>query len=231
MDIVSLADMTASEGFRVEGEALDDAAGKNVAKAGDVNGDGLDDFIVGAPYNSAGGSAAGAAYVIFGNAAGSPNLDLSALSSSEGFKIVGNAGDYLGTTFATAGDVNGDGFGDLILGADRNDAGGTDAGAAYVIFGKASGFGTIELASLTSDDGFKITGDGLSDKAGRAVACAGDVNGDGLDDVIISAPGSDGSTSGTGAAYVNYGATSGLSEIDLSSLDHSRRYAMLEKGG
>jgi Ca2+-binding RTX toxin-like protein len=224
--------MTASEGFRVEGEALYDSAGKNVATAGDVNGDGLDDFIIGTPYNDAGGTDAGAAYVIFGNAAGLPNFNLSALTPSEGFKIVGEAADdLLGKTFCSAGDVNGDGFGDLILGVYRNDEGGADAGAAYVIFGKATGFGTIALASLTPADGFKIIGDGLGDHAGSTLASAGDVNSDGLADVIIGAYGSNGSTSGVAGAYVLYGATSGLSDVDLSSLDASRGFAILDTIG
>jgi Ca2+-binding RTX toxin-like protein len=221
--------LTAAEGFRVEGEAEYDGAGQSVAGAGDVNGDGFDDFIVSAPFNDAGGLDAGAAYIIFGKAGGLPNMDLSALTSTEGFKIVGEAaGDWTGFTISSAGDVNGDGLGDLIIGSSRSDVGGTDAGAAFVVFGKATGFGTIDLASLAPADGFRLTGDGLSDQAGSSVSSAGDINGDGLGDIIVGAPGSDSSGSGTGGAYVIFGTKSVFSDIDLSSLDASQGFTILD---
>jgi hypothetical protein len=115
------------------------------------------------------------------------DLDLSGFGSAA-FSIRGAvAGDESGKSVASAGDVNGDGFDDVIVGAWVFDAGGTNHGAAYVIFGKASGFGTVDLADLGSSDGFAILGAADNDYAGVSVASAGDMNGDGYDDVIVGA--------------------------------------------
>ncbi len=132
-----------SDGFVIQGIFGSGYNRFSVASAGDVNGDGFDDIIVGAQFNN---GTAGAAYVIFGKAAGFGTIDVGALAPTDGFQIVGDvAGDKLGRSVSGAGDVNGDGFDDLIVGAYQGDNGGTDAGEAYVIFGKASGLGTIDL--------------------------------------------------------------------------------------
>src|SRR6185312_15451683 len=118
---------------------------------------------------------------IFGKSGGFGSLvDLASLSAADGFKILGDANnDHAGRSVSAAGDVNGDGFADILVGAYANDSGGADAGAAYVIFGKSAGFGTpIDLASLSAADGFKIQGDAAGDYAGISVSSAGDVNGD-----------------------------------------------------
>ena len=124
-------------GFKITGETDFDRAGQSVSSAGDVNGDGFDDLIVGAYGNDAGGSYAGAAYVVFGAASGitSVNLDDIALGVG-GFKITGEGGgDIAGISVSAAGDLNGDGFDDLIVGASRDDAGGNNAGAVYIVYG------------------------------------------------------------------------------------------------
>ena len=92
---------------------------------------------------------------------------------------------------SAAGDVNGDGYDDLIVGAPSGDDGGSYAGEAYVVFGKAGGFGTIDLTGLAAADGFIIQGDAAADQAGFSVSSAGDVNGDGYDDLIVGAPDGD----------------------------------------
>ena len=95
--------------------------------AGDVNGDGYADVIVGAHFNDAGGSNAGRAYVYYGGPAADAVADLILTGAA--------AGDLFGYSVGTAGDGNGDGFADVIVGAYQNDAGGTDAGRAYVYYG------------------------------------------------------------------------------------------------
>ena len=139
---VVLTDVAAgSGGFKITGEETCDHAGYSVSSAGDVNGDGFADLIVGALGNDAGGNYAGAAYVVFGAAGGISSVDLDAVAAGAGgFKITGEyANDRAGFSVSSAGDVHGDGFADLIVGAADTDEGGNQAGAAYVVFGAASG--------------------------------------------------------------------------------------------
>ena len=138
---LDLSSLDGSNGFKLSGVAAGDRSGCSVASAGDVNGDGFDDLIVGAPGADPNGSYSGASYVVFGKAAGfAANLDLSSLDGSNGFKLSGAAADDgSGYSVASAGDVNGDGFDDLIVGALGADPNGTASGASYVVFGKAVG--------------------------------------------------------------------------------------------
>jgi len=133
-------------------------------------------------------------------------VDLSFLTSADGFIIQGDAaGDQAGRSVSSAGDVNGDGIDDLIIGAYRGDNGGSNAGEAYVIFGKSTGLANIDLSTLTPADGFVIQGDTTNDYAGRSVSAAGDVNGDGIDDLIVGAPYGDNGGNYAGQAYVIFG--------------------------
>ena len=220
--LIDLTGLPASVGFKIQGDIANDFAGSSVSSAGDVNGDGFADIIIGARGNDSGGSNAGAAYVIFGRASGFGSLiDLTGLSATDGFKIQGDvANDFAGFSVSSAGDVNGDGFADILVGAYGNDSGDANAGAAYVIFGRASGFGSlIDLTGLAVTDGFKIQGDLLGDQAGWSVSSAGDVNGDGFADILVGANGNDSGGGDAGAAYVIFGRASGFgSLIDLTSL-------------
>jgi len=157
-------------GFVIQGEDAFDSAGRPVASAGDVNGDGFDDLIVGAYRAAAAGIAkpdAGAAYVVFGKAAGfGAAIDLGYVAFGQGgFVIQGeDADDGAGFSVASAGDLNGDGFDDLIVGAFGADGAGNakySAGGAYVVFGKAGGFGAvIDLAQVAlGQGGFVIHGE------------------------------------------------------------------------
>jgi hypothetical protein len=203
-DSVDLGQLSVEDGYIIVGDASGDEAGRSVSSVGDVNGDGIDDLIVGAPYGDDGGSKAGEAYVIYGREADDrATIDLSNLSDEEGFVIVGAmGGDYLGFSVSSAGDVNGDGLDDLVVGAPRGDIGGESAGEAYVIYGlNGVKRTTIDLANLSANDGFVIVGDEVGEETGFDVSTAGDVNGDGIDDLIVGAPGADDG----GEAYVIYG--------------------------
>ncbi len=215
---IDLSELTAEDGFIIQGDARRNYAGNSVSGAGDVNGDGFDDLIVGAGGGDDGGINAGEAYVVFGKASNPRAVDLANLAAGDGFIIQGDAdSDQAGNSVSGAGDVNGDGFDDLIVGASAGDDGGTIAGEAYVVFGKASGFGSadstgrrfIDLESLAAGDGFIIQGDMPGDRAG-SVSGAGDVNGDGFADLIVGAnQGDDGGTD-AGEAYVVFGKEGGF---------------------
>jgi len=182
--------------WSVQGEAAEDSFGSRVASAGDVNGDGYDDVIVGASGNDSGGSNAGKAYVYHGSSSG--------LSATPDWSDQGEAAnDHFGIGAASAGDVNGDGYDDVIVGATGNDGGGDDAGEVYVYYGSSSGL------SATPD--WSDQGEAAGDVLGGNVASAGDVNGDGYDDVLVGTGSNDDAGSNAGKAYVYHGSSSGLS--------------------
>ena len=222
---VDLGSLDGSNGFKLSGAVDNDRAGWSVSAAGDVNGDGFADLIIGAIYAHEGGTKRGASYVVFGKAGGfGESVALGSLDGSKGFKISGIAdGDQSGSSVSGAGDVNGDGFSDLIIGADRAAEGGTFRGASYVVFGKAAGFGaSVALGSLDGSNGFKLSGVANYDRAGWSVSGAGDVNGDGFADVIIGAYGADEGGTNRGASYVVFGKAGGFGAgISLGSLDGS----------
>jgi len=231
--VVDLGALDGNNGFALNGIAYYDHSGIAVASAGDVNGDGFDDLIIGA-YAAAGGDPyAGEAYVVFGR--GGPfgaNFDLSSLDGTNGFRLDGSeAGDAAGFSVASAGDINGDGFADIIIGAYA--AAGSDpyAGETYVVFGKASGFDpVIDLGSLDGTDGFTLNGITSWDYAGFSVASAGDVNGDGFDDMIVGAwrAGEDAyGPTWSGETYVVFGRAGPFTaEIDLASLDGTNGFRL-----
>jgi hypothetical protein len=219
---LNLAALDGTNGFTINGEAAEDQLGYSVSAAGDVNGDGIDDIAIGAPQAEPHGENSGAVYVIFGRAGGfSATLDLASLDGTTGFKIVGSEGELAGGAVSKAGDVNGDGFDDIILGAKSAVTNDVNAGAAYVVFGRASGGAPIvELSALDGAHGFKISGESAGDRAGASVSGAGDVNRDGFADVIIGAPDATANGVGSGAAYVVFGKGDGFGpDIAVSTLD------------
>ena len=215
---IELSDIVASDGsdgFRINGESASDGSGFSVSSAGDINGDGYDDIIIGARYAGPNGDESGASYVVFGNDddAFAATMNLSELDGSDGFRINGeSARDGSGYSVSSAGDFNGDGYDDVIIGARYADPNGYDSGSTYVVFGKESGFSrVIELSELDGGDGFRIDGENTGDQSGRSVSSAGDVNGDGYDDIIIGAPRTDGVA---GYSYVIYGHATSVTNID-----------------
>jgi len=167
-----------------------------VASAGDVNGDGFDDVIVGAPGYDNGRIGEGGAFVYLGSAGG---LDTNAAWAVSG----GQALASFGYSVAGAGDVDGDGFADVLVGAPRYDGGEIDEGRAYLFRGSSTGLGKTAAWTTESD---------LADaELGRSVASAGDVNGDGFADIIVGAPWYDGGSALEGRAWVYHGSPAGLS--------------------
>lgn len=207
-----------NRGFVINGANAGDQSGFRVSGAGDVNGDGLADVIIGAEQAAPNGAEdAGQSYVVFGRVNNSP-VDLMALGEA-GFRIDGiNAGDLSGGSVSGAGDVNGDGLADLIIGARRfSRAGSFSDGESYVIFGKADG-APVDLANLGTS-GFRITGVDATDLSGESVSGAGDVNGDGLSDLIIGASRADPmARDAAGESYVVFGKADNT-PIDLANID------------
>jgi len=176
--------------------------GISVAAAGDVNGDEYGDVIVGARSFDNGQIDEGAAFVYLGSAQGL-GLNPSWMAESN------QASSWFGESVASAGDVNNDGYSDVIVGAYRYDNGQTDEGLAMVYLGSASGLQTTVAWRAEGNQGPGTAGTGAN--FGYSVAAAGDVNGDGYADVIIGAPGFDNGELDEGAAFVYLGSASGLS--------------------
>src|SRR3989338_7219114 len=199
----------------------DDLFGVTVSSAGDINGDGYSDVIVGANLADGGGSNRGRAYISYGG--------LGYLDDPEQVN-----GDQFGYSVSGAGDVNGDGYSDVIVGANGADGGGTNRGRAYIFFGKKAGTGgLVANVVLTDPDNTD------SDEFGYSVSGAGDVNGDGYSDTIVGAYGADGGGTNRGRAYIFYGASSmttpdGSPDVVLTDPDNTNSdqfgYSVSEAG-
>ena len=224
---VSLNDIetdTGGHGFVINGVATGNNSGFSVSGAGNVNNDSFDDIIIGANRADAGANFLnGRSYVVFGKST-TTAVDLADLQSATptgGFVINGIATTtYSGYSVSGAGNVNGDSFDDIIVGAPGTNY---SNGEAYVVFGKSS-TDAVELSSIVSGTGgFAMNRDTDSDdKLGWSVSGAGDVNGDGMDDIIVGSPGSVGyNGDNVGDSFVVFGRVS-TSIIDLDDLETNR---------
>ena len=230
---IDLFDLDGSQGFVVEGIDSLGNSGYAVSNAGDINGDGLDDLIIGAPGGYDVNFTNGKAYVTFGNLdiGNSGKLELSQLNGTNGFVIKETSfGEYTGFAVSGAGDINGDGLDDLIIGAPFAGLG----GKSYLIFGRNSGFdASLSLDSLDGSNGFTINGVLFDDRLGIAVSSAGDVNGDGFEDVIIGADGAGdydnyGNKSFPGKSYIVFGNSNvgNSGKLELEELDGKNGFAI-----
>jgi hypothetical protein len=203
------------EGFSVHGFAPDSSLGHSISTAGDVNGDGFADMIIGSPESDGPhGSFSGEAYVIFGSANPSGIIVASNLSGGKGFVILGvDSFHFTGISVAGGGNVNGDLFDDILVGAHMGDGNGLqDNGIAYLILGEQNiggADGVLDLRDVEADStlGVVIYGGSAADLAASSVSWLGDVNNDGIDDFCFGAPRSD-SYKGdiaAGTVYVIFG--------------------------
>jgi FG-GAP repeat/FG-GAP-like repeat len=177
--------LSATADWTANGEATVNYFGSSVASAGDVNGDGYADVVIGA-YQYSGGT--GRSYVFNGSSSG--------LSMTADWMIEGETGSNYGITVASAGDIDSDGFADVIVGAPFADA---NHGQAYLYPGAATGLATTAIWKCEH---------GFWERNAYAVAGAGDVNGDGYSDVLVGAYGSPYTS---GKAYLHLGSATGLS--------------------
>ncbi len=179
------------------------AFGSSVASAGDVNGDGYDDLVAGAPAYANGQASEGAAFVYLGSRMG--------LGSSPAWTVEGDqAGAEFGASVAGAGDVDGDGYDDVLVGAPSFSSAKRVAGRVFLFRGSASGLATTP--SWTAD------GSVFCQMFGASVAGAGDVDNDSYDDVLV---GSTGGPAGYGSACIYLGSPNGLGSLAAWSVSSS----------
>ena len=221
---IALSSMNGTNGFKLDGENNGDLSSISVSMTGDINGDGYADLIIGA-YGYLGSSSKGRSYVVFGGpgVGNSGSIALSVLNGANGFKLDGeNNNDYSGVSVSMAGDINGDEYADLIIGAYGYPAG-SFKGRSYVVFGGqgVGGGGIFNLSSLTGANGFKIDGASDYDYSGYSVSAAGDINGDGYADLLIG-------TLATSLSHVIFGGpeVGNSGNIALSSLNGANGFTL-----
>ncbi|HEV8324360.1 MAG TPA: FG-GAP-like repeat-containing protein [Myxococcota bacterium] len=207
----SATGLAATAAWTAEKDQADAHFGSAVSSAGDVNGDGFGDVVVGAPLYDNGEADEGQLFVYLGSAAGLSAVEAWANDSDQAFA-------ELGIAASSAGDVNGDGFGDVAAGAFQYDAGEADEGRAYVYLGSATGLSATAAWTAESNQ--------IAAGFGQAVAAAGDVNGDGFGDVVVGAYGFDSGETNEGRAFLYLGAATGLATLPAWTAEPNQANAL-----
>ncbi|MCB9374242.1 MAG: FG-GAP repeat protein, partial [Microthrixaceae bacterium] len=208
----SAAGLSATPAWTAESDQAFAQFGRSVTSAGDVNGDGFDDVVVGAPYYDGGQTDEGSVYLYLGSAAG--------LSPTPAWSVESDQADsFFGGAVASAGDVNGDGYDDVVVGAFDYDDGQTGEGAAFVYLGSAAGLESAPARTLEVDQ--------TEAAFGWSVASAGDLNGDGYDEVVVGARYHDHGETNEGGAFVYVGSAAGLSASPAWTVESDQAYAVL----
>jgi hypothetical protein len=206
----SLATLDGSNGFKMSTGVAMNAVGAAISSAGDLNGDGIEDLAVASAQTNR-------IFIVFGrDGAWDSNLDLGALDGATGTVLTGTGG--LGSDINPAGDVNNDGFDDLIIGVALASAHGSGTGSAVILFGRQSWTASQTVAGLNgASTGFVLVGETSGDQAGRAASGAGDINGDGIDDLLVAATGQNAGGAFSGAAYIIYGVQGNLTRMGTAA--------------
>ncbi|MCI5044645.1 MAG: Ig-like domain-containing protein [Aquisalinus sp.] len=220
-----LSDLNGVNGFKINAIERFDQFGRSISSAGDMNGDGFDDIIIGAGFADGAFSGAGESYVVFGTSTPFlPTFDLTDLDGTNGFVLDGSVfNGQSGIAVANIGDLNGDGLQDIAVSAPFAGVGGETAGQIYIVYGRLDPFpARFSVSELDGANGFTINGIDNRDNIGNtkdSISGAGDVNGDGVDDMLVGAI-FGGSPLNSGESYIVFGATGDRSaSLFLSDLN------------